>query len=132
MASETAIEKREGMNEPEVIRGGPVYRPYADIYETKDEYLVRADLPGTTGDQIDVTYEQGLLTIHARVEQRQDPTKTDYLLREFGVGDFHRAFRIGEGVDATKISADYRDGVLTLHLPKSEALLPKRVEVKTT
>ena len=131
MAPQGAIQKREGTTQPEAIKGGRFYRPYVDIIEKDNEYLVRADLPGTRADQIDVSYEQGLLTLHARVDQRQDPQKTNYLLREYGVGDFYRAFRIGEGIDAAGISAEYHDGVLTLHLPKAEEARPKKIQVKT-
>jgi HSP20 family molecular chaperone IbpA len=93
--------------------------------------MVRTDLPGATPENIDVTYEQGLLTIHAGVQRRRDPSGTRYLLREYGEGDFHRAFRIGEGIDASAIRAEFTRGVLTLHLPKSKEVMPKRIEVKT-
>ncbi|MBN1347739.1 MAG: Hsp20/alpha crystallin family protein [Phycisphaerae bacterium] len=114
------------------MRSGPVFRPYADICESESEYMVRADLPGSSADAIEVTYESGLLTIQANVEPRRDPAQTRYLLREYAEGDFHRAFRIGEGIDPSAISAEYKNGVLTLHLPKSEDVMPKRIEVKTT
>ena len=91
--------------------------------------LVLADLPGTRHDQIDIEFENGSLTIHAKVAQRR-PENSAYLLREFGVGDFYRTFRVSEQVDPARISAEYRDGVLYLHLPKSEAAKPRKITVE--
>ncbi len=129
MAANTTLEKREGPAQPETVQSGPFYRPFADIYELDKEYVVRADVPGARPDAIDVTYEQGLLTLHARVEPRGAGENRSFLVREYGVGDFHREFRIGEGIDAAGISAEYKDGVLTLHLPKAQETLPKRIQV---
>ena len=61
---------------------------------------------------------------------RQDEDH-EYLLREYGTGDYYRTFQVSEAVDASKITADYSDGVLTLHLPKTEAVKPRKIEVKT-
>jgi HSP20 family protein len=55
---------------------------------------------------------------------------TNYLLREYGVGDFRRTFQIGEGIDAAKIAAELREGVLTVHLPKAPELMPRKIAVK--
>lgn len=129
MATDTVMEKREGTNQPEAMQGGPFYRPYADIYELENEYLVRADVPGAEADKIDITYEQGLLTLHAAVPERHDVRSTRWLLREYGEGDYRRTFRVGEGVDPSGISAEYKHGVLTLHLPKSQEVLPRKIQV---
>ena len=129
MATETAMEKREGqVVQPEMTRGGPTYRPNVDIIEKDDELLLLADLPGTKADSIDIDYERGELSIYARIEPRQSP-KAIYLLREYGVGDFHRTFRVGEAIDVNRIEAEVKNGVLTLHLPKVEAARPRKIKV---
>lgn len=115
---------------PEPTRSGRTYVPAVDIIEKADEFLLFADVPGATGDRIDVNYENGLLTIHADI----DPAprmRENWLLREYGVGDFDRSFRIGEGIDANAITAEVRHGVLTLRLPKAESVKPRRIAVKS-
>ena len=131
MANESTITKpaADEATAAEHTRGGRFFRPHVDILEQEDKLLVLADVPGAKGDQIDVRFEDGNLTIHAPVEPRRqdDP----YLLREYGVGDYYRTFQVSEAVDASKITADYADGVLTLHLPKAEASKPRKIGVKT-
>jgi HSP20 family protein len=109
---------------------GCSFVPAVDIVELADEIVVHADVPGATPEGIDINYENGLLSLHARVETRQAPEKGRHLLREYGVGDYHRQFRIGEGVDTSKIEAKVANGVLTLHLPKSEEVKPRKISVK--
>jgi HSP20 family molecular chaperone IbpA len=104
------------------------FRPNVDIREQADELMIVADMPGAKSDAIDLKFEDGTLTIHAEVPPRQDQDRR-FLTREYGVGDFHRTFQISEAVDASKISAEYADGVLTLHLPKSEAVKPRKIDV---
>jgi len=86
------------------------------------------DLPGVKPSDIDVHFEEGELSIHGRVEPRAADAK-EFLLAEYGVGDFFRTFRVSEQIDATKIHADYNSGVLTLHLPKVEAIKPRKIAV---
>jgi HSP20 family molecular chaperone IbpA len=132
MADDTAIEKRETSSaEVERTHAGRTYIPQVDIVENKGELLLIADVPGAKADGIDVDYERGRLTIQATVEQRQPEDRTQYLLHEYGVGDFCRSFDVGEGIDAEKIHAEITDGVLTLHLPKAQELLPRKITVKT-
>jgi HSP20 family protein len=133
MADERTIPKAvgdgNGARRGESTRGDRFYRPNCDILEREDELLVVADVPGAKGAEIDVKFEDGLLTIHAPVEARQD-AEQDYLLQEYGVGDYHRTFQVSESIDAGKIAASYADGVLTLRLPKAEAVKPRRITVK--
>lgn len=105
------------------------YRPNVDIVELDEELRLLVDLPGAKGEQIDVDFRDGTLSIRAKIAPRQE--KVRYLLREYGVGDFYRAFTVGEAVDAANITAEYRDGVLTVHLPKVSAVKPHKIAVKT-
>ncbi len=114
----------------EHTRGRPHYRPNVDILETPDELRVVADVPGTTPDGIDVNFENGTLTIHAEVEPRQEDGM-NFFVREYGAGDYYRAFEISEAIDAERISAEYADGVLTLRMPKAEAARARKIEVKS-
>ncbi len=133
MSSESNTTKppAEDSTGAEQTRCGRCYRPSVDILEQRDELTVLADMPGAEADQIDVDFKEGTLTIHAQVEPRQ-PEDTEYALQEYGVGHFYRTFRISEAIDASKISAEYTNGVLTLHLPKTEATKPRKITVKTS
>jgi HSP20 family protein len=112
----------------ERTRSGCCYRPNVDILEQGDELLVVADVPGARSETIDVKFEDGMLEIQAAVEPRECDGHT-CLLREYDVGDYYRSFQVSEAIDAGKISAQYADGVLTLHLPKAEALKPRKIAV---
>ncbi len=113
----------------EHTRSGRYYRPNVDILEKEDELLVLADVPGANAESIDIKFEDGTLAIHAKVEPRQEATP-EMLLQEYGVGDFYRTFQVSEAIDASKISAELHDGVLTLRLPKAEAVKPRKIAVK--
>ena len=132
MADENGLAKptADEVDSAEHTRGGTYYRPNVDILERAEELVVFADIPGTTGENTEVDFEDGTLTIHARVGPRQDEN-TRYLIREYGVGDYYRTFQVSEAIDAGKITADYADGVLILHLPKAEAIKPRKIGVKT-
>ena len=112
----------------ERTRSGCCYRPNVDILEKGDELLVLADVPGARSDSIDVKFEDGMLEIQAAIEPRECDGHT-CLLHEYDVGDYYRSFQVSEAIDAGKISAQYADGVLTLHLPKAEALKPRKIAV---
>jgi HSP20 family protein len=126
VASKTTGETRAA----EHTRSGQCYRPQVDILEQKDELLLKADVPGARADQIDVHFEDGTLILRAAVPLRQ-PEEQRFLLREYGVGNFFRTFRVSETIDAGKISAEYREGVLTLRLPKAEAMKPRKITVNS-
>lgn len=118
----------EETSRSERTRGGRYYQPNVDILENESELLLLADMPGAKADAIDVRFEDGELTIHAPVPERQS-AEAKYLLAEYGVGEFYRTFRVSEQIDAAKIHAEFSDGVLRLHLPKVEAAKPRRIAV---
>jgi HSP20 family protein len=107
---------------------GCCYRPNVDIVEKADELLVLADVPGANDGTIDVNFEDGELEIRAAVPARHGDDRTR-LREEYGVGDFYRSFRVSETIDSAQISAEYADGVLTLHLPKAAAIKPRKIAV---
>lgn len=113
----------------ERLRDGRIYRPNVDILEEQDELRLLADMPGVTADSIEIDFEEGVLTIQGKVAPRK--VEGVSLLQEYGVGDFYRTFRVSEQVDASRIRAEYADGVLTVHLPKVEAAKPRKIEVST-
>lgn len=105
------------------------YVPRFDIWEGDDELRLYGDLPGVASGDVDIRFENNELTIHGKVSRRHEGI--DFSYGEYGIGDFHRTFRIGESIDTDKISAEMNQGVLTVHLPKSEKAKPRRIEVKS-
>ena len=107
------------------------WSPLVDITENDQEYLFKADLPEMKKDDVKVTVENGMLTISGerKVEREEKNIKFHRIERSFG--RFLRTFTIPEDADASKIAADFKDGVLRVHLPKSAvAKKPKPIEVK--
>jgi HSP20 family molecular chaperone IbpA len=112
---------------PERTRGGNYFVPRVDIVETDHELLVLADMPGVRPDDVDLRYEGGELMLHGRLAPRQHSGHA--LLREYDEGDFYRVFQIHESIDSSKIEASCKNGVLTIRLPKAEAVRPRQVKV---
>jgi len=101
--------------------------PACDVYENDDEILVVADLPGFTSEALTVNLEDNELTIEAQRDVSRDEA---FITREYRDCDFQRRFAVPGGIDAAKISAELNHGVLSVHLPKSEALKPRQIAVR--
>jgi HSP20 family protein len=106
---------------------GVVFEPRVDIVEVDGNILLHVDLPGVKSEDVDVRFENRELQIRGKVTPAA--TKPHCLLIEYGVGDYYRSFSVTDDIDAEKISADLIDGVLTVHLPKAEALKQRRIKV---
>lgn len=113
---------------PSVGEGIATFRPAIDVIETDQDVIVRADLPGVRREDVEIDFNKNTLSLRASVAQR-DPASKRPLLREYGVGNFARSFRLGEGIDPSGISAELAGGVLTLRLPKVQSLRPRRIGV---
>lgn len=110
--------------------GVPAYNPRVDIEEHEDRFEVHADLPGVKKDEISVTVENGTLTIKGERSRSSNEEKNLLRRSERVYGAFSRSFRLGEQIMADKITANYRDGVLTLGVPRAEAARPRSIEVE--
>jgi HSP20 family protein len=128
MAEHTTQKPRAEQGRPEATRGGQFFTPRVDIYESEGELTLYADVPGVRAEDVDLRFERGELVLHARVRPRQRGGQV--LLYEYDEGDFYRVFQIHESVDGSRIAAECKNGVLTVHLPKAEAARPRQVQVR--
>ncbi|MBN2294809.1 MAG: Hsp20/alpha crystallin family protein [Pirellulales bacterium] len=112
----------------EHTRSGTTYVPRFDIVETEDGMTLFGDMPGVASEDLEVQFENEHLIIFGKVEPRHNGH--EHVYGEYDIGDYHREFHVSQKIDAEKISAELKNGVLTLHLPKSESLKPKKIEVK--
>jgi HSP20 family molecular chaperone IbpA len=110
-------------------RPRPYAAPRVDVYETKDAFVVVADVPGVTDGSLDVTLEKDQLTIEGRVEPVRRENHRLRLVESAG-GGFLRTFALPDGIDRERIAATVKNGVLRLTLPKSEAVRPRRIVVQ--
>ena len=129
-SNSAACDCRESHESGQHVKTGSVrYQPPMDVYQFEDRYEVVLDMPGATAEQIAASIDGDVLTVEARVNHRfGDGIKP--LHAEYGVGDFHRQVRIGEDIDAERLSAKYEHGVLTVWLPKRPERQPRRIQVK--
>jgi HSP20 family protein len=102
-----------------------------DVAENDNEFVVRASIPGINPDDLDITYTDRVLTVKGEVKGDKDLEKAKYHLRERWYGSFARSVQLPVPVKAEDIRASYEAGVLTLHLPKTEEVKPKRIAVHT-
>jgi HSP20 family molecular chaperone IbpA len=120
------IEHKKG--DAEILKKGEVVAPDVDIYINEDEILLIADLPGVAKNDLSINLEDNTLTI----EGHFDHSYTEPLQkREFESIDYRRVFTLPKGIDTEKAVAEFKLGVLQLHLPKSAAVKPRQIKVET-
>lgn len=106
-----------------------VWAPPVDIFERKDHLVIRAEVPGVKKEDMDVRIENGVLTLHGERKQDTDVQEGNAHRMERIHGAFTRSFGLPTTVEATKIAATYKDGVLEVTIPKAETARPKMVEI---
>jgi HSP20 family molecular chaperone IbpA len=119
------VRKDESM--PERRREIPAAAPLVDIFENDDEILLHVDMPGVDKKDVAVNIDNGQLVLSGL---RKFETKGSAQWEEFGDVEFERAFSVPQTIDTEKVAAELKDGVLFLHLPKSEAAKPRQIEIK--
>jgi HSP20 family protein len=108
----------------------PDWTPLADITEDEKEYLIKLDLPEMKKEDVKVTVENGVLTVSGERKFEKEEKNKKHHRVERGYGTFMRRFPLPDDADANKINAEFKNGLLTVHLPKSEHAQPKQIDVK--
>jgi HSP20 family protein len=106
------------------------WAPLVDISEDEKEYLIKAELPEVKKEDIKLTVHDSVVTITGERKSEKEEKGKKFHRIERAYGSFMRSFTLPDGADAGKIAADYKDGLLNVHLPKSEKAKPKSIEVK--
>jgi HSP20 family protein len=106
-----------------------VWSPPVDVYEDHDAIVIKADLPGIKQEEIDIEMTDDTLTIRGERTFEDEARREQYVRVERQYGKFQRSFTIGLPVQADKVTASYRNGILEVTLPKAEAIKPKKVQV---
>lgn len=104
--------------------------PAMEVSETSDAYIIRIELPGMKTEDIEVTLQDDILTVRGKRERSEERKDETIHFVERSYGEFVRSLRIPADVNVNAIEASYKDGILEVHLPKSEERKPRRIEVK--
>jgi HSP20 family molecular chaperone IbpA len=122
-------QKREVEKAEEPTTPMRAFLPTTDIFETEDALTVLLEMPGVDRDDIDVSVENGMLTVEGKINfKKYDGLQPIY--SEYNIGPYRRTFRISSRIAQDKIRAEMRDGVVCLVLPKAEEAKPRRIEVR--
>lgn len=108
------------------------WTPSVDITEDANGYQIKAELPEVNKEDVHITLENGVLTIRGERRIEKEESDRKHIRIERSYGSFVRSFSIPEDAEEGQVTADYKDGVLNIHLPKSEAKKPKRIEVSVS
>ena len=114
---------------PERVQQRATVAMRVDVYEDANELLLLCDVPGATKESVSIQLDKGQVTIEA---SRSDEVQGSQLIAEYRPTDYARVFAVPQGIDASKIDAQLSGGVLRLRLPKSDALKPRRIEVRSS
>lgn len=106
------------------------WTPLVDISETATAYQIKAEIPDVKKEDVKVTLEDGVLTIQGMRRHEQEAKDKKFHRIERSYGAFVRTFSVPDAVEAGHVTAEFKDGILNLHLPKSERAKPKHIEVK--
>lgn len=105
------------------------YAPLVDIYETNDEFVLSADMPGVKKEDVNLKIEDGSMMLFGKINYNEALNRK-YLLKEKEIGHFFRKFKISETIDESKISAQFENGQLMVVLPKHERIKPRTIYIK--
>lgn len=122
-------QKQEVQHSGETTKPEKYFVPAVDIFETEKQVTITAEMPGVSGEGVDISLEDDVLTIRGS-KQPEEQTDARILLQEYETGHYLRRFTVSEAIDQEKIEASMNDGLLTVVLPKITPAQPRKIEVK--
>jgi HSP20 family protein len=122
---------RRFFSEPLPLSRAEEWQPSVDIAEKDGNIVVKAELPGLEAKDIDLTVSGDLLTLKGEKKKEEETREQDYYRREIYAGSFQRIFRLPSEVDDEKVDASFKNGILTITMPKAESVSQKKIEIKT-
>ncbi|MFA7228717.1 MAG: Hsp20/alpha crystallin family protein [Melioribacteraceae bacterium] len=123
------VEVKSKRNWDEALEREPWLAPLIDIYETKEDYFLTAQMPGVSKDDVKIKLEEDHLVIMGRITF-DEVVNRKYVLKETETGNYYRRFKISDSIDDSRIDAKLENGVLNVKLPKHERMKPKTIEIK--
>jgi len=123
-----AVKDLNSKNIEELLRTQNSVSPLVDIYESEDEFVITAGMPGVSRNDIQVKINDNSLIIFGKIEYEKMLSRK-YVLNENELGNYFRKFNISDSIDVEKIRAGYNNGQLVIHLPKNEKIKPRTIEV---
>lgn len=122
------VQAPDGTKWEEILRKEVSIAPVVDIYETNDEFVMIANMPGISRNDVQLKLEDGSLLIFGRINYKEFLNRK-YILNEAEIGHYFRRFRIADSIDESKISAKYENGQLVVSLPKHERIKPRTIDI---
>jgi len=127
--NETVEVKEEKQSWEELLSNEGSYAPLVDIFETNDEFVLTADMPGVRKEDVNLKIEEGSMLIFGKIDY-QDLLNRKFILKEKETGHFFRKFKISDTIDETKVSAKFANGQLIVVLPKHDRVKPRTISIK--
>lgn len=125
-----SIEVKEDKQSWENILNAEIsYAPLVDIYETNDEFVLTADMPGVKKEDVSLKLEEGSMLLFGKIDY-QDMLNRKFILKEKETGHYFRKFKISDTIDESKVSAKFENGQLIVILPKHERIKPRTINIK--
>lgn len=127
--NETVEVKEEKQSWEDILSTEGSYAPLVDIYETNNEFVLTADMPGIKKEDVNLKLEEGSLLIFGKIDY-QDFLNRKYILKEKETGHFFRKFKVSDTIDESKVSAKFENGQLIVILPKHDRVKPRTINIK--
>lgn len=124
-----SIKESDHTSIEELLDKENVIAPLTDIYETEDEFVLTANMPGVSRENIQIKLEDTSLAIFGRIKF-SEAIKRNYILNENEIGNYYRKFNISNSIDETRIEAKYENGQLVLNLPKHDRVKPRTINIR--
>jgi HSP20 family protein len=123
------VKEQENISLEDIFEKEAVFAPFVNIYETNNDFVLVANMPGVSKDEVKLKLEEGALSIFGKINY-DEAVNRKYILNEAGVGNYFRKFKISNSIDESKIDAKYENGQLVVTLPKHDRIKPRAINIK--